>query len=139
MQISTKIRYGMRAMVELAARDKSQPVSISVLAKEQNISIKYLENLMVILRNAGLIKSVRGKNGGHILAKNPENITSEEIFEALDGPINLVSCVDDFEKCERKSHCETVDLWRVVSESIKTTLSQITLKDLVDKSKDEKL
>ncbi len=136
MKISTKIRYGMRAMVELARSKREEPVMLGIIAKNQNLSEKYLEQLFTLLRNGGLVKSERGAKGGYRLAKDPDNITALEIFEAMNGPFELVDCSINPGSCKRSSECETIELWKELSDKIKETLSSKTLSDLAQKGKE---
>lgn len=132
MQISTRVRYGMRAMIELAMEQNNLPLRIPVIAENQDISLKYLEQLMIILKNAGLVKSVRGKAGGYILARDPENITAAEIFSALDGNFTIIPCVNEPCHCERREICKTQGLWQKIDSSLKKTLGEITLRSLAE-------
>jgi len=136
MKISTKIRYGMRAMIELARNKGDDPVMIGFIARKQNLSEKYLEQLFTLLRNGGLVKSERGAKGGYRLAKDPDNITALEIFEAMNGPLELVDCSIDPKSCRRSSECETVDLWKELSDKIRKILSSKTLAELAAKEKE---
>jgi Rrf2 family transcriptional regulator, cysteine metabolism repressor len=136
MKISTKIRYGMRAMIELARNKGNDPVMIGLIARKQDLSEKYLEQLFTLLRNAGLVKSERGAKGGYRLAKDPDNITALEIFEAMNGPLELVDCSKDSSSCGRYSECDTFDLWKELDEKIRDVLSSKTLAELAVKGND---
>ncbi len=131
MKITTKVRYGIRALNLLAEiENENSTLQISKMATEENLSIKYLENLMVKLRNAGLVESKRGKSGGYKLAKKANRISIAEIFMALDESFELVPCLGSDYACERKEICGTYDLWKDLSLSIKTKLGNITLETL---------
>ena len=93
MRLSTKGRYGLKAMFDLTVNNGSEPISLNNIAKRQDISEHYLEQLMAILRKSGLVQSVRGAYGGYILARKPSEITVGDILRALEGPIGLVDCV----------------------------------------------
>lgn len=130
MKISTKVRYGMRAMIELARRNNEAPVMLGIIAKNQDLSEKYLEQLFTMLRNAGLVKSERGNKGGYRLARKPEEISALEIFEALNGPLELVECSVNKECCDRFSNCDTAGLWKEISDFLKKTLMSKNLEEL---------
>lgn len=123
MKISTKVRYGMRAMIELARRNNEAPVMLGIIAKNQDLSEKYLEQLFTMLRNAGLVKSERGNKGGYRLARKPEEISALEIFEALNGPLELVECAMNRKSCIRSEICNTVSLWTELNQNIRGILA----------------
>jgi len=129
MKISTKVRYGMRAMVELARLGGQKPVMLSVIAANQGLSDKYLEQIFTMLRTAGLVRSVRGSKGGYILADDPKNIGVLEIFKALNGPLELVDCVDS-KNCDRCANCPTYPLWLELTDAVKNVLGSKTLADI---------
>lgn len=131
MKLSTKIRYGARAMLELASRYGEGPVELKEIAKKQDISIKYLEQVVIPLRTAGLIKSVRGAKGGYALAKPPSEINLSDVVVTLEGPLFLVDCVEDSNVCKRSSSCVTRDIWMEVSQSLHQILHSITLEAMV--------
>jgi Rrf2 family cysteine metabolism transcriptional repressor len=131
MKLSTKGRYGVKAMVDLAINYGEEPVSIKIISERQNISEYYLEQLFSTLRRAKLIKSIRGAQGGYILNRLPEEINIQEIIEVLEGPIEVSNCIDD-EACNKIDCCATRLLWKKIKDSIDTVTSSITLKDIVD-------
>ena len=131
MRLSTKIRYGARAMLELAFHYGEGPIELREIAGKQDISIKYLEQVIIPLRTAGLVKSVRGSKGGYSLAKHPSEICLNDVVETLEGPINLVDCVGDPKVCKRSSSCVTRDIWAEVSEALHRVLDSITLEEMV--------
>ena len=131
MKLSTKGRYGVKAMVDLAINYGEEPVSIKSISERQNISEYYLEQLFSTLRKAKLIKSIRGAQGGYILNRLPEEINIQEIIEVLEGPIEVSNCIDD-EACNKIDCCATRLLWKKIKDSIDTVTSSITLKDIVD-------
>ncbi len=139
MKISTRTRYGMRAILELALAYKAGPLKIKVIAERQNISNKYLEQLIAIIKSAGLVRSLRGPRGGYVLAKPPEQIKLSEIFRALEGPVFTVECVENKEACERFVDCITRRLWIEVNDAILNVLENKTLGDLVEMAEKEKL
>jgi len=130
MKISTKVRYGMRAMIELARRNNDAPVMLGIIARNQEISEKYLEQLFTLLRNAGLVKSERGNKGGYRLAKEAAGITAYDIFIALNGPLELVDCVGRTD-CLRSGLCETKEIWTDLTDLIQKHLQSKTLAELV--------
>lgn len=138
MKLSTRSRYGLRAILELAMEYGTGPLQIKVIAKRQDISNKYLEQLMAILKSSGLVRSVRGAKGGYILAKEPREIRVSDIFSALEGPLVTVDCLDHPEFCTRCTDCVTRHVWAEIQNSIQGVMESITLHDLVDKSKSNK-
>jgi Rrf2 family protein len=135
MKLSTKGRYGTRLMVDLALHHGEGPILLKEIAERQEISEKYLWQLISPLKNAGLINSTRGAHGGYNLAKPPAQITLKEIVVTLEGPMCLVECVDTPSVCSRSDTCVSRDVWHEVSEKILQTLESITLEYLVEKQK----
>lgn len=131
MKLSTRSRYGVRMMTDLADNYGKAPVFLKDIAKREDISEKYLSLIVIPLRSSGLIQSIRGAHGGYILAKPPEEITVQDIYGALEGEICLVDCVKNHEDCSRACTCPTRDVWSCLSEKIKEALNTITLADLV--------
>ena len=101
MKLSTRTRYGLRAIIELAEHNGATPLQTKVIAASQDISVKYLEQLMTILRSAGLVRSIRGSKGGYMLAKSPNQIKLSDVFDCLEGHVTTVECVEDRSFCER--------------------------------------
>jgi Rrf2 family protein len=137
IRLSTKGRYGTRAMLELALSEGNGPVLLREIAQRQGISLKYLEQITPSLKSAGLVNSSRGASGGYFLAKLPERINVKEIVEALEGPLKLVECVGDPGLCRDAGQCDTRDLWDEVSVNISKLLQSRTLADLAQKHKDK--
>ncbi|MGL4730821.1 MAG: RrF2 family transcriptional regulator [Clostridium sp.] len=131
MKLSTKGRYGVKAMVDLAINYGKNPISIKVISERQKISEYYLEQLFSTLRKAGLIKSIRGAAGGYVLAKAPEEVTIYDILEVLEGPIEISTCLDS-DCCDNIDCCATRMVWKKIKESIDSVTTSITLKDIVD-------
>lgn len=132
MKLSTKGRYGVKAMVELAIHyGEEDPVSIKSISERQNVSECYLEQLFSPLRKSELIKSIRGAQGGYVLSRPPEEITVADIMEVLEGPIEISNCVDD-ESCDNIDSCATRLLWVRIKQSIDGVMKTTTLKDIVD-------
>ena len=135
MKISTKGRYSVTALYELALRRGEGAVPLKSVAQSQGLSESYLEQLMVPLRRAGLVQSVRGAQGGYVLARAPEAITIGDIIQAVEGPIALVDCLltsadSSKQPCERACECVTRGVWEKVCDSINSVLNNITLSDL---------
>lgn len=137
MKISTKGRYGLRAMLDMAIHFNEGPIAVHSVAERQGLSDRYLEQLMVPLKKAGLVKSVRGPQGGYVLAKEPEDILVGEIIRALEGPIAPVDCVSEEypAECERAESCVARLVWAKVRDSIASILDSVSLKDLVQESR----
>jgi Rrf2 family cysteine metabolism transcriptional repressor len=131
MKLSTKGRYGIKAMVDLAINYGVEPISIKSISERQNISEYYLEQLFAPLRKANIIKSVRGAQGGYVLNREPKDITTAEIMEVLEGPVEISDCLDE-NTCSNIDCCATRGLWARIKESIDSVLESTTLQDLVD-------
>lgn len=143
MKLSTKGRYGVKAMVELAINYGNQPISIKTISERQNISEYYLEQLFSPLRKADLIKSIRGAQGGYVLSKDPKEITIAQIISVLEGPIEIASCIEG-DICENEASCATRLLWGKIKKSIDEVMESVSLQDIVDdynriKIKNEKI
>lgn len=138
MRVTTKGRYALRAMTNLAASDSTQPKAIKVIAAEENISPEFLEQIFFKLKKADIISSVRGPGGGFVLHKSPASISVKMIFEAVDEGIDLTpctSCTDDDEPmCTRIDTCLVYDVWREASERIRNYFDGITLQSILDKT-----
>ncbi len=133
MKISTKGRYGLRALMDLSIYGKSGiPVFLSDIARRQEISDKYLEQIAAQLQRAGLVRTVRGRKGGYILNKSEKDIRLSDIITVLEGPVCLVDCVREPETCTKSQACSTRDIWRELSNKIEEILSGYTLEDLVN-------
>ncbi|AEE96547.1 MAG: Rrf2 family transcriptional regulator, cysteine metabolism repressor [Clostridiales bacterium] len=134
MKLSTKGRYGLTAMLDLALNYGEEPVALKNVAERQGISEPYLEQLIAGLRKAGLVKSVRGAQGGYILAYPPDKITVGDVMRVLEGPLAPVDCVIENEpvSCEKADHCVTRIIWEKIRDSINQVVDSITLQDMVD-------
>ena len=131
MKLSTRSRYGTRLMVDLAQHFDEGPVQIGEIAKRQDISIKYLEQLIVPLKKAKYVKSVRGPKGGHMLAKSPENLTVGEIVDVLEKGINLTNCVRNPDVCNRSEDCRTRDVWEMATKAMHDKLNSVRLSEMI--------
>lgn len=130
MRISTKGRYGLTIMIELAKRFGEGPTSLKAIAQTHELSEHYLEQLVGPLRNAGLVKSIRGAYGGYVLAKKPSDITAGDIIRVLEGPISPVEGIEDEEPAKRK-------LWMRVRDAVKDVLDGTTIEDLAAYSEED--
>ena len=130
MKLSTKGRYGLRVMLELALRAGEGPVIMREIADSQEISRKYLHSLLSSLKAVGLVRAVRGSGGGYVLAKPPQEIRASEVFLALEGPFAPVDCVGNSSICDRFEFCVTREIWQEIGEAIEKILSGINLEDL---------
>ena len=139
MKLSTRTRYGIRAILELAKNDGNGPLQIKTIAQHQDISVKYLEQLMTILKSSGFVRSIRGSKGGYLLARAPNEIRLNEVFNCLEGLVTTVDCVRDSHYCQRTADCVTRQVWTQVQNAIKNVLQSITLQDLVDRTKGENM
>lgn len=136
MKISTKGRYALRLMVDLAANDNGEYISLKVISQRQNISNKYLEQIITILSKAGFVKSVRGSNGGYKLAKSPRDYTVGMIIRLTEGSLAPVACLEGEENdCERNESCVTLSVWKKLHDAINGVVDSITLEDLVNEQK----
>jgi Rrf2 family protein len=138
MKLSTRTRYGIRAILELAENQAKSPLQIKTIAEHQDISVKYLEQLMAMLKSAGFVRSIRGSKGGYILAMPPKQIKLSDVFNCLEGPVITTECVENESYCSRTADCVARQIWAQVQKAIMTILESITLQDLVDKAKDRK-
>ncbi|MBM7554661.1 cysteine metabolism transcriptional regulator CymR [Thalassobacillus pellis] len=130
MKISTKGRYGLTIMIELAKRYGEGPISLKQIAREKGLSEHYLEQLVAPLRNASLVKSVRGAYGGYMLTKAPHEITAGDVIRVLEGPITPVEGIEDEEPAKQA-------LWKRVRDAVKEVLDTTTLEDLKDHVDDQ--
>ena len=137
MKLSTKGRYGLRALIDLAQYSKDAPVSIMSISARQDISERYLEQLMSMLKKAGLVKSVRGAAGGYILAKDVKDISVGDVLRALEGSLEPVDCagLEPDGECRSADTCVTKYVWKRINESINRTVDEIRLDQLVEESR----
>lgn len=138
MKISTKGRYALRMMLELACREDNQPVSIKDIAKSQGISEKYLEQIISLLNKAGYVHSIRGAQGGYRLTKDPKEYTVGMILRQTEGDLAPVACIgDDKEVCDRKASCITVRIYEKINDAVNNVVDHITLADMVAWQKEQ--
>lgn len=139
MKLSTKGRYGLRAVLDLALNSEQEAVALSSIAERQSISISYLEQLIAKLKKAGIVNSIRGAQGGYILAKATEDISVGDILRALEGDLNPVDCAEVIggeATCSSSDLCVTKYVWKRISDSINDTVDEIKLSELVRESKE---
>ena len=133
MKISTKGRYALRLMLDLALNNTGEPVRIKDIAVRQEISDKYLEQIISVLNKAGYVKSVRGPQGGYLLARNPEKYTVGMILRLTEGSLTPVACLEgELNTCPRQERCVTLRLWRMLDEAVSGVVDKVTLADLVE-------
>lgn len=132
LKLSTKGKYGLKAMFELALSSNGEPVSLKYIAKKQGISDQYLEQIFSILKKAGLVKSVRGAQGGYYISKKPNEITVADILKVLEGDMAFTECLLDKDLCENFDSCATKYVWAKIKESIEEVTNSISLQDMVD-------
>ena len=133
MKLSTRVRYGTRALLDLALQPDSSPISLKDIANRQNISLQYLEHIIGPLVNSGIVKSTRGVNGGIQLNQRPEDVKIGEVVRLLEGNTTPVDCIGNPENCNRSHECVTRDVWCDMKKAIDETLNSVTLKDLVER------
>lgn len=133
MKISTKGRYALRLMLDLAMNNTGEPVRIKDIAARQEISDKYLEQIISVLNKAGYVKSLRGPQGGYRLSKAPKEYTVGMILRLTEGSLAPVACLEDEEnQCNRQDECATLILWEKLYDAIRGVVDQYTLADLVE-------
>ena len=140
MKITSKGRYGLRAMVDLAVNSETEPVSIHSIGERQDISDGYLEQLIAKLRKAGLVTSVRGAGGGYKLAKPASEISVGDILRALEGSLDAVNCpgLEEESSCDGSEFCVTKYVWQKINDSINRTVDEMKLDQLVEESRSMK-
>ena len=137
MKISTKGRYGLRILLDLALHGQDAPRLMKDIAQSQQISEKYISRLILPLNEAGFVTSFRGAKGGFKLAKPPKEITLLEIVETMEGRLSIVECVLDKEFCPRSEDCSACRIWSFLNKKIRKQMDEITLKDLLKSEKEK--
>ena len=130
MKISTKGRYALRVMIDLAVNDKGDYVSLKDISNSQEVSLKYLEQIMAMLNKAGYVKSTRGNNGGYRLAKSPEEYKVGDILRKTEGDLAPIACVNG-EECGKRENCKTFKFWQGLDNVINEYVDSKTLADLI--------
>lgn len=134
MKISTKGRYAVRVMLDLAMHNTGECIKVKEIAGRQGISEKYLEQIIAVLNKAGYVKSVRGAQGGYRLAKNPEDYTVGMILRLTEGSMAPVSCLEEgADICERCDTCETLQVWKDIYDAVNGVIDGVTLADLLER------
>ncbi len=137
MKLSTKGRYGTRALLELALHKGDDPISLKDIACRQEISLSYLEQLVSPLVAGGIIRSTKGPRGGISLVKDPSEIKLSDIIQVLEGSVAPVECVDNPDVCDRSASCVTRDVWSEMKTAMSGVLESTTLQDLVERQKEK--
>ncbi|MDX9801500.1 MAG: Rrf2 family transcriptional regulator [Spirochaetia bacterium] len=132
-QISTRLRYGLRALTYLSTNGGSGTVSLHEISKNEGISRKYLENIFKLLKKSKITRSVRGREGGYALIKKPEEIGLYEIATALEGKVSLLECIDEKGLCENSSECGVRDFWSDYQDYVKKYMLNLSLADIIEK------
>jgi len=135
MKLSTRSRYSTRLILELARKYNQGPIYLKDISDSHDISLKYLGQLIIPLKIAGLIKSTRGAHGGYFLSREPKDIRLSDIVTAVEGPLFLLECLENSDICQRSSRCEVRGFWKTVNDRFYDSLSDITIKDILDNSK----
>lgn len=137
MRLSTKTRYGTRAVIEIASQHGNLPVKRKTIVNRQNIPDSYLENILLILKANGIINTKRGASGGYVLSRDPQEITLLEIVNIFEGSLGPVDCVDNSEICKRCEFCSTRDVWIELKEAQEKVLRNIKISNLVSREKEK--
>ncbi len=138
MKLSTRSRYGARILVDLARHNNQGPIQIGEISKRQDISVKYLEQLIRPLKQASMVTSVRGPKGGHMLAKNPKNITLGQIVRLFEGQAELVECISNPEQCNMSDDCQVRLAWKEATRVLYEKLDSTTISDLMQENANDK-
>ena len=137
MRISTKGRYAVRVMLDLAVNNTGEYIKVKDIAARQEISEKYLEQIISVLNKAGYVKSVRGAQGGYRIARDPAEYTVGMILRLTEGSLNPVACLDDdVNECERCDTCETLEVWKELADAINHIVDNVTIADLVERQQE---
>ena len=133
MRISTKGRYALRLMLDLATYNTGEPVSLKDIARRQEISEKYLEQIIAVLNKAGFVRSIRGAQGGYLLKRDPKDYTIGMILRLTEGDMAPVDCVseENDDVCERKDSCVTIRIWKQINDAVNGVIDNITLADML--------
>ena len=131
MKLSTRGRYGTRMMLDMAEHYEDGPVQIGDIAKRVDVSVKYLEQLIIPLKKAGYVKSVRGPKGGHMLTRDPNKITIGEIVCVLEGGIDLSECIENPDVCSKSKDCSARGMWQEATKAMHNKLNSVTLSDMI--------
>ena len=136
MRLSTKTRYGTRAVLDIALHSQEGPANLINISKRQDLSRKYLGQIISQLLTAGILESIRGPQGGYVLGRPPKEIRLGDIIRTLDGSFAPVRCVDKPDLCERTERCVTREVWTKAKESMESLFDQITVADLMERQEE---
>ena len=137
MKISTKGRYALRVMIDLALHDTGEYIALKDISARQDITVKYLEQIVTTLGKAGLLRSMRGNNGGHKLARKPKDYSVGEILRTMEGSLTPVECLQNAQmECPRADSCATLNFWKGLDEVVNKYVDSYTLQDLVNETKE---
>ena len=137
MRVSTKGRYALRIMADLAMNNNGEYIRLKDISERQSITLKYMEQIMPALTKAGFVKSYRGNNGGYMLARKPEEYTAGEILRSAEGSLAPLACIEDTpNQCPRKDQCVTLSFWEGMWDVINKYVDGVTLADLIAKSEE---
>ncbi len=140
MKLSTRARYALRAMLELARLGgENKPINLAIISRKTSVSRRYLEQVIIPLKNAKLVRGVSGKNGGYLLAKPADQIRVGDIIETAIGKINIVECVHEPDSCPKARLCECRTLYQIINKKIVDAINEFTLADLSDKERMKRL
>ena len=131
MKISTKGRYGLRTLMDIAVHQAQGPVNLNDIAERQGISAKYLWQIVNLLKTAGFVRGTRGPKGGYVLLRNPTDISLLDVIQILEGPVSLVECVDDPDFCVRVENCVAHSVWAEVSQAFRDALARVSLAEIL--------
>jgi Rrf2 family protein len=137
MKLTTKMRYGTRAMLDLALHEDAGPITLKDIAQRQEVSVKYVEHLLSTLHASGLLKVARGRSGGYSLSRPASEINLRQVYEVLEGTDPLVQCTEDPGACHRSETCATQEVWAKLQAVVAQTLESITLDDLARRSREK--
>lgn len=138
MKMSTRMRYGLRFILNLAEHYGNEPLFLKKISDEEEISEKYLSQIVLYLKKAGLITSIRGAKGGYVLAKKPKEISLNDVYDAIEGKMMILDCLKNQDNCNRSVDCVFRSVWGDINETIKLKLESITLSDILDRKKNRK-
>lgn len=131
MRVSTKGRYGLRTLMDIAMHQAKGPVTLNDIAERQEISVKYLWQVINPLKTSGVLRVTRGAKGGYVLARRPEDITMLEVMNILEGPVSLVDCLTKRDSCSRTDRCVARTVWQEVNDAVEKAMKGITLAEVL--------
>ena len=134
MKVSTKGRYALRMMLDLAVHDTGEYISLKDISERQGVTVKYLEQIVTALTRSGMVRSQRGNNGGYRLSRRPSEYTAGEILRVMEGSLSPVACVEDSGRCERSEDCAVMPFWNNFAKVINEYVDSVTLQDLKDQA-----